>query len=135
MQAEFLAWLRQILVNVLHGTFARHVKAGKRDIRREISIDQVGQGVDHSATRLAFLLPANGPSPSNNIQSAERTAEIANQLSRLNPDYREVIILRNLHGLSFEEVAQRMDRSSGAVRMLWLRAIDQFKETMNISHV
>jgi RNA polymerase sigma-70 factor (ECF subfamily) len=111
------------------------VKAGKRDIRREISIDQVGQGVDHSATRLAFLLPANGPSPSNNIQSAERTAEIANQLSRLNPDYREVIILRNLHGLSFEEVAQRMDRSSGAVRMLWLRAIDQFKETMNISHV
>ena len=41
---------------------------------------------------------------------------------RLPDDYREVLILRNLEGLSHEEVAQRMGRDVGAVRMLWVRA-------------
>jgi DNA-directed RNA polymerase specialized sigma24 family protein len=34
-----------------------------------------------------------------------------------------VLILRNLDGLSHEEVAQRMGRGVGAVRMLWVRAL------------
>jgi DNA-directed RNA polymerase specialized sigma24 family protein len=34
-----------------------------------------------------------------------------------------VLILRNLEGLSHEEVAQRMGRGVGAVRMLWVRAL------------
>jgi RNA polymerase sigma-70 factor, ECF subfamily len=38
------------------------------------------------------------------------------------------LILRNLQGLSFDEVADRMDRNAGAVRMLWLRAIDKLRQ-------
>jgi RNA polymerase sigma-70 factor (ECF subfamily) len=48
---ELLGWLRQILINTLHRTFARHVKAGKRDIRREISIDQISHRLEESACR------------------------------------------------------------------------------------
>ena len=43
-------------------------------------------------------------------------------------DYRQVIVLRNLEGLPFKEVAESMERSSGAVRMLWLRAIDALRD-------
>ncbi|MCA9171232.1 MAG: hypothetical protein KDB23_26345, partial [Planctomycetales bacterium] len=39
-----------------------------------------------------------------------------------------VIVMRTLQGLSFDEVAARMERSAGAVRMLWLRAIEKFKQ-------
>ena len=39
-----------------------------------------------------------------------------------------MIVLRNLQGLSFEEVADRMDRKPGTVRMLWLRAIEKLKQ-------
>ena len=53
---------------------------------------------------------------------------LADQLSHLPPHYRDVIVLRNLQGLSFEEVADRMERKPGAVRMLWLRAIEKFKQ-------
>ncbi len=125
---ELLGWLRQILINVLHGAIAKHVKAGKRDIRREISIDQVGVSVDRSAANLAAFLPASDESPSSLLQAEERATELANHLAMLRPDYREVIMLRNLQGLSFDEVATRMGRSSGAVRMLWLRAIDCFRD-------
>ena len=40
---------------------------------------------------------------------------LANALSRLPDDYREVLILRHLEGLSFPEVSQRMDRTLEAV--------------------
>lgn len=126
---ELVGWLRQILINVLHGAIAKHVKAGKRDIRREVSIDQVGSSVDRSAINLASILPGRNDSPSSPLHAEERATELADHLAQLRADYREVIVLRNLKGLSFDEVAEQMGRSSGAVRMLWLRAIDQFKAT------
>lgn len=128
---ELVGWLRQILINVLHGAIAKHVKAGKRDIRREISIDQVSAGVDQSAVNLASILPGRVESPSSPMHSQERAADLAAHLAKLRPDYRQVIELRNLKGLSFEEIAEEMERSSGAVRMLWLRAIDKFKDTFD----
>ncbi len=133
--AEFVAWLRQILVNVLLGVIAKHVKASKRDVRREISLDQLTRDVDRSAVQLVHLVAAEGTSPSLHAQQDERAAELANRLSELSPDYREVILLRNVQGLSFEEVATKMNRSSGAVRMLWLRAIDQFKSKLDLSEI
>lgn len=126
---ELVGWLRQILINVLHGAIAKHVKAGKRDIRREVSIDQVEVSVDRSAANLASILPAKNDSPSAPLHAEERATALADHLAKLSTDYRDVIVLRNLQGLSFEEVAERMGRSAGAVRMLWLRAIDRFKDT------
>lgn len=126
-QGELLCWLRQILINTLHRAVARHVKAGKRDIRREVSIDEVTRQLEESACRLAKLLPARGDSPSAVIQAREDSVELANQLSKLPPQYRQVITLRILQGLSFEEIGEQMGRSAGATRMLWLRALQAFK--------
>ena len=53
---------------------------------------------------------------------------MADQLAQLPPDYREVIVLRNLEGLPFAQVAKRMGRTSGAVRILWLRALDHLRQ-------
>ena len=51
-------------------------------------------------------------------------------LSELPSDYQDVIVLRNLQRLSFNEVAQRMERSRPAVQMLWMRAIKKLQEAM-----
>ena len=37
-----------------------------------------------------------------------------------------MIMLRHIEGLSFDDVAKRMERTSGAVRMLWLRALEKY---------
>lgn len=126
-ERELLAWLRQILINCLHHAYEMHIKAGRRDLRREVSLDDVGHALDRSALRLGECLADRGHSPSAPARARERAVEIADQLAKLRPDYREVIVLRNLQGLSFEEVAERMERKPGAVRMLWLRAIEQFR--------
>jgi RNA polymerase sigma-70 factor (ECF subfamily) len=127
-EQELLAWLRQILINCLHHAIETHVKAKRRDVRCEISIEQVSAAVDRSAADFAQVLADPGPSPSTPARRREQALALADQLAKLKPQYREVIILRNLQGLSFEEVAARMNRKTAAVRMLWLRAIEKFKQ-------
>ena len=124
---EFYAWLRKILVNNLHRTIEMHVGTQKRDLRREVSLDALSQSLDQSTTRLDAILPDRELSPSRAFAQHELQLQIANTLAQLPPDYRYVLILRHLESMPFEEVAQRMGRSVGAVRMLWLRAIESLR--------
>jgi len=127
-EREFLGWLRQILINCLHHAIETHVRAKMRDVRCEISIEQVSAAMDRSAVNLGQMLADPGPSPSFSVRQRENAVILADQLAKLRPQYRDVIVLRNLQGLSFEEVAERMNRKPGTVRMLWLRAIEKFKQ-------
>ncbi|MCC9599527.1 sigma-70 family RNA polymerase sigma factor [Stieleria sp. JC731] len=126
-QIELRCWLRAILIHVLHRSFDKHVKVEKRDVRREISIDDSPMGVDRSAADLASLLASPIDSPSTPMRRLESRHELESQLTGLREDYRQVILLRVIEGMPFEQIAQRMNRSSGAVRMLWLRALEAFK--------
>ena len=127
-EREFLAWLRQILINCLHHAREAHFGAKMRDVRCEVSIEQVSAALDRSAADFAQVLADPGPSPSVRVRQREHAVALANQLAKLRPQYRDVIVLRNLQGLSFDEVAERMNRKPGTVRMLWLRAIEKLKQ-------
>jgi len=131
-ERELLAWLRQILINCLHHAYEAHIQAGRRDVRREISLDDMNRAMDHSVIRLAHVLADRGPSPSAPARERERSVALADQLAKLKSDDRDVIVLRNLQGLSFEEVAERMGRKPGAVRMLWRRAIERFRQVYEV---
>ncbi len=72
-------------------------------------------------------LARSADSPEAVAQRQEEITHVADLLTALPPHYREVIILRNLEGRSFEEVADRMGRSSAAVRKLWTRAITRLR--------
>jgi RNA polymerase sigma-70 factor (ECF subfamily) len=127
-ERELLAWLRQILINCLHHVIETHLRAKMRDMRREVSVEEMGEVLNRSACNFTRMLADQGPSPSAPVLQRERAVALADQLARLPAQYRDVIILRNLQGLSFNEVAERMDRKPGTVRMLWLRAIEKFKQ-------
>lgn len=126
-QGELLCWLRSILINTLHRSFKENMAVQKRDVRREVSLEAVSNRLEESAVHLAAVIPATNASPSAPLRARENAVELANELSKLKPDYREVITLRVLQGLSFDQIAERMDRNSGAVRMLWLRALASFR--------
>lgn len=124
-EAEFMAWIRQILINNMHRLVEKHVLAEKRDVRREISIDRMGASLEQSSARLGAMLEAKGGTPSELVQRQENVVMVADCLARLRPHYREVLILRSFKNLPFEQVSEEMDRSNGAVRLLWLRAIKE----------
>ena len=125
-ERELLAWLRRILARNLADQ-ARRQKAGLRDIRRQVSLEAM---LDRSSARMQQALVAVVSSPSAAAAQREQAVLLADALAGLPPDYREVIILRNLERLRFEEVAARMGRSPGAVRMLWTRALERLSRAL-----
>ena len=127
-EKELLAWLRRILVNALAKVVEKQVKAKKRDVRREVSVDRLMRQMENSSAAFEAALVSRSGSPSARAERREQAALVADQLARLPASYREVIVLRNLEGLSFEEVARRMGRTAGAVRILWLRALDRLRQ-------
>jgi RNA polymerase sigma-70 factor, ECF subfamily len=131
-EGELLAWLRQILVNNLAKFVELHVLAARRDVRREVSIDRIGAALEQSTIQLAAMLPTEAKSPSLAVEEREEAVLLADRLAQLPASYRQVLVLRNLQALPFEKVAQQMDRSVGATRMLWLRAIEKLRSVYRI---
>jgi RNA polymerase sigma-70 factor, ECF subfamily len=129
-EREFLAWLRRILVHNLGHLIEKHVRAQKRDVRRKVSLEHRIEAMEHSAARIEATLISPLSSPSAQAHRRERAALLADQLARLPANYREAIVLRNLEGLAFEEVARRMQRTSAATRVLWLRAIEKLRQLL-----
>ena len=70
------------------------------------------------------------PTPSQEFLQIDAELRMTAALAELPADYQEVIVLRNLERLSFNEVAERMERSRPAVQMLWMRAIRKLQEVM-----
>ncbi|MFM7150508.1 MAG: sigma-70 family RNA polymerase sigma factor [Gemmataceae bacterium] len=131
-EAELLAWLRRILAHNLYNE-ARRFAAQQREIAREVSLDQVQAGVEQSSLFLGRLLPANSPTPSQLASRREIEWQLADAIAQLPEDYQAVLLLRIFEELPAEEVALRMGRSAGAVRMLQMRALSALREILEVS--
>jgi RNA polymerase sigma-70 factor, ECF subfamily len=129
-EAEWLAWLRRILDHNAADFVRRYRGTGKRQVGREVPL--AGPG-DSSAPFGAAEPAADGESPSGAAVRHEDELMLAEALTRLSPDHREVIVLRNLQRLSFDEVARRMNRSRPAAQMLWMRALAKLQEQLGVS--
>ncbi len=68
-------------------------------------------------------LPAAGADPAHDSAAAAESAELKSMLGQLGEDQRTVLTLRFLAGLTPEETAKAMGKSSGAVRVLQHRAL------------
>ena len=125
-EGEWLAWLKQILKHNATD-YIRHYKGtAKRRIQREVPMETPGHG-----SSLFRIDPSDpGDTPSQMVLHQENEIQMAEAVSRLDEDYQEVILLRNVQRLSFNEVAERMNRSRPAVQMLWLRALRKLKDVL-----
>jgi RNA polymerase sigma-70 factor (ECF subfamily) len=126
-EAEFVSWLRQILATNLAMLLRRYLGTRGRDVRleRELVCE-----LDRSSQVLDRGLLATSSSPSQQATRREQAVLLADALDQLPETYREVIILRHLEGLSFPEVARRMQRSLDSVKNLWARALGQLRRTV-----
>jgi RNA polymerase sigma-70 factor (ECF subfamily) len=122
-EGELVAWLRQILAHQLIDS-ARRFRGATRDVGREVP---VGQSLDATSCALGRLLPGTESSPSTMAQQREMGVLLADAMAEMKPEYREVIVLRNLQELTWPEIGERLGRSQGAVRMLWTRALKELR--------
>jgi RNA polymerase sigma-70 factor (ECF subfamily) len=121
--AELAGWLRQILARCL-ADFLRRFRTGRRHAGREHSLDQL---LNRSSQAMEQVLAESGSSPSASAQRRDLGVVLSDALAQLSADHREVIVLHHLEGLDWDEVARRLGRTVGAVRMLWTRALKQLR--------
>lgn len=57
-----------------------------------------------------------GLSPQGNLEAAERTRALRDRLSELPDDLRRILILRDLQGLSYKEIADNLGLAEGTVK-------------------
>lgn len=126
-EAEWLAWLRQILSRNAADFVRRYRGTDKRQQRLEVPL---APPPDHSSLAAGLEPRDNGETPTQEIMRLEREIQVADAIMRLEPDHQEVVVLRNLERLPFEEVAQRMNRSRPATQMLWMRAVRRLQEEL-----
>ncbi|TMG59031.1 MAG: sigma-70 family RNA polymerase sigma factor [Chloroflexi bacterium] len=77
----------------------------------------------------------NHPESGQNVEAeAARSIErdvLFNAMSKLKPDYREVLLLRFVEGYGAADVGRMTGRSEGAVRTLQHRAIDRLRKELD----
>ena len=98
--APFRSWLLQITQNVALDYLAR---------RRRQPTGPLGD--DDSAAD-----PDPHRQPVSTLERAERQERLERKLSLLRPDYRSLLVLRDLEDLSYDEIAQALDMPLGSVK-------------------
>lgn len=127
-EAEYVGWLRQILARTIsHAT--RDLRTQKRDVNRERSIEA---SINSSSLKLGGFLADGGSSPSVRVSRQEQARLVAAAIESLSTDQRQVIILRYWQGLSLNELAEKMDKSTAAVAGLLHRAIKQLRGKVDL---
>jgi RNA polymerase sigma-70 factor (ECF subfamily) len=121
-EQNFRGWLRRILLHNLADAYRRYAQATKRQSAREADLSA------SAAYRALAAVAAQDPTPSHLASDRERNVRLEEALARLPDHYRAVIFLRYREGLSFDEIAQRTNRSVEAVRKLWLRGVKRLQQ-------
>jgi RNA polymerase sigma-70 factor (ECF subfamily) len=117
---KFSTWLYTIATNLA------------RDHRRwrsrhpEISLESD----DDSDTGLKNVLPAPGPTPTENLEQDERADAVRRALAALPEDLRVPLVLAEYEDQSHAEIAAVLDCSPKAVEMRLYRARQQLRESL-----
>jgi RNA polymerase sigma-70 factor (ECF subfamily) len=119
-EQEFLGWLRQVLASVLANLVRHYQGTQRRDVRLE---RQLAVELEQSSHALDRNLVAEQSSPSQQAIRREQSVLLAEALGRLPEEWRELLILRHLEGLSFPDVARRLGRTVDSVKKQWPRAL------------
>jgi RNA polymerase sigma-70 factor (ECF subfamily) len=125
-EAEFARWLRQALATNLANLLRRYYGTQSRDVRLECELEV---DLDHSSQVLGQAVAAPHSTPSQQAARREQAVLLADALEGLPADYRDVIILRHLEGLTFPEVARRLNRTVDSVEKLWARGLTRLRQS------
>jgi RNA polymerase sigma-70 factor (ECF subfamily) len=121
-------WLCQIAQRRIIDTHRRLFGAQKRDAAREVSLGMPGPSSSRSS--LVDLLVASMTTPSQAFTRNQREARLVEALATLPSDQQEALRLRYVEGLPSKDIAQRLSKSDGAVRVMLTRSLARLQRLL-----
>ena len=123
--SAFSTWLYQIATNLARNRYWYWWRR-KRD--KTISFDQP-VGADNS-TPLSEIFVTKSETPEDAAITQELVDNIAEGMEKLSPKHREILILRNVKNLTYEEIADILTISIGTVKSRIARARESLRSKM-----
>src|SRR5262249_38721483 len=106
----FRLWLRKTAQERLLKVHRQHITAARRTVQREVVLP------DRSSLRPAQQAPGAGPPPGGQVARREVVERARQALGQLPPADQEILLLRNLEGLPYEEIGCLLDIDPAAAR-------------------
>jgi RNA polymerase sigma-70 factor (ECF subfamily) len=123
--SAFSTWLYQIATNLARNRYWYWWRR-KRD--KSVSFD-APIGADNEMT-LADVIPAEVETPDDITVTQEFVSNIGSGMERLGRKHREILILRNVKNLSYEEIAGILGISIGTVKSRIARARESLRSKL-----
>lgn len=117
---DFLRWVSIIVENTIRDNVDK-IHAGKRDVRRQVSLDSAVARSDRG--RISARRPARTTTPSLLVARSEELDRLERAMDQLKDEYRRVILLAKIEGRSYAQIGQELGKSPDAVGMLLSRAM------------
>lgn len=119
-ESSFGTWLHRVTVNVCSTALTR-----RGDVR--------ARGQSAGVLEMDVEVPDPAAGPEDRAETADLAARTARALDALPPDAREVVVLRDVQGLSTKEAATVLGISEGAVKVRLHRAHARLRELVGAS--
>jgi RNA polymerase sigma-70 factor (ECF subfamily) len=109
MEAKFSSWMYRIAVNVCKNKMASR---SWREARRSVALGADGPEAAADAREAGGA----APSPAQELEAKARRARIEDAIARLPDEQRELVVLRDVEGRSYEEIAAATGLNPGTVK-------------------
>ena len=119
-------WLRQTAKESLLAARDKHLRAAKRTVAREAFLNQ------QSSMMLARDFAAQDPTPSQAVAANERQQQVIGAIAQLREGDREILLMRNIEGLGFNEIAATLEISPPLARQRYGRAMLRLRKFLSV---
>jgi RNA polymerase sigma-70 factor (ECF subfamily) len=123
---SFRSWLTQIVTNLFYDELRKRPRR-----LPTVSMDEpIGEDSDDTAETATRDIPDSHPQPDEKALSTEMTDVIRNAMLRLPEQFRTAIVLREVEGLSYEEIGLLTKTEMGTVKSRIARARTKLQELL-----
>lgn len=120
-KSAFSTWIYKITVNTAIDEMRR--RKGKETVSADMELD-LGEG------SVAMQLIDGGGTPEEEAVRQETRRDILSAIDMLSEEHRRVVVLRDLNGLSYSDIAEITDSTMGTVKSRLARARAQLKNIL-----
>ena len=125
-RAGFYTWLFRIAVNLA----LSHRRKSARVVKLSLHGSDGHLRSDHQAARLVGRVTREGDDPSARLMSCEAARLVAEGIEQLDDESRAVIVLRDIEGFDYQQIAEMLDLPLGTVKSRLYRARMELRERL-----
>ena len=121
-KSKFSTWIYRIVTNTALDFIKKHRKANVYSLNAEMG-EEGDSYIDN--------IKDDSPTPHELVESEETKRLVHQALDKLSPNHKAVLVLRDINGLSYEEIAQVLLCSEGTVKSRINRARNALYEIIS----